>query len=144
MELTLNLVWACVAIAGILAQLVMLSRAAASAERTASSWRKIVAMGCVLVILFFVISMTDDLHGQEILIEEKRLSRMTMAGATNVPGPVASARSIPTGFLAFFPPESFSPSLPVVRRLLEPSKWQFPAAAEQRTIRGRAPPVSVV
>ncbi len=141
MELTLNLVWVCVAIVGIFGQIVMLSRTAASSEPPASYCRKIVAMVCSLVILFFVISMTDDLHDQEVLVEERKASRM-VAG-TDVPGTAASARSISVDFFLFFPPEAFSPTLPAVRRLLEPSKSLFVAAIEGKTLGGRAPPVSL-
>ena len=141
MELTLNLVWVCVAIVGILAQMVMLSRTAAPSERAASHCRKIVAMVCSLVILFFVISMTDDLHNQEILIEERKVSQM--AAGADAPGPAASGRSIAADFLLFFPPEDSSPALPVARRLLEASESLFVAAIEGETCCGRAPPISL-
>lgn len=141
MELTLNLVWVCVAIAGILAQMVVLSRSAASSERAASHCRKIIAMVCSLVILFFVISMTDDLHDQEILIEERKGSRVS--AGTDAPGPAASARSIPVDFVLFFPPEAFFPTLPIVRRALESSESPFVAGIEGESLRGRAPPVSL-
>ena len=141
MELTLNLVWVCVAIAGILAQMVVLSRSAASSERAASHCRKVIAMVCSLVILFFVISMTDDLHDQEILIEERKGSRVS--AGTDAPGPAASALSIAADFLLFFPRKDFSPALPVVRRLLEPADSLFVAAIETETCCGRAPPVSL-
>ncbi|HYL85569.1 MAG TPA: hypothetical protein VE263_15140 [Candidatus Angelobacter sp.] len=141
MELTLNLVWVCVAIAGILVQVVMLSRTVSSSERPVSQCRKIVAMGCSLVILFFVISMTDDLHDQEIVIEERKASRMS-AGA-DVSGPAASARSIPADFLLFFGPEAFSLALPSVSGPLERSESLFVAAIEGEARCGRAPPVSL-
>lgn len=138
--MTLNLVWVCVAIAGILAQVVMLSRTVSSGQPV-SHCRKIVAMACSLVILFFVISMTDDLHDQEIVIEERKPSRM--GSGTGVSGPTASARSIPAPFLLFFGPEAFSLSLPSMGRLLEPSESPYLAAIEGKTHGGRAPPVSL-
>src|SRR5260370_7513831 len=76
MELALNLVWVCVAIVGIGLLCRSLSHAAACPDRPASHWRKIVAMTCALIILFFVISMTDDLHNQEILVEPTNSSRI--------------------------------------------------------------------
>src|SRR6267378_5709408 len=100
MELALNLLWVCVAIAGIGLLCRSLSRATACPERRPSNWRKIVAMSCALVILFFVISMTDDLHDQEILVEESKSSRILSgmdASSPAVPGPV-----VPLVFLLFF------------------------------------------
>lgn len=138
MEQTLNLVWACVAIAGILAQLVMLSRAAASAERTASSWRKIVAMGCVLVILFFVISMTDDLHDQAILFEEKKPSRIL----SEITRPTLSpSQEVSFVFLLFFSNPSVTPDLTAARRPLDPRQARFTPAVVNDGIEGRAPPL---
>ena len=141
MELTLNLVWVCVAIVAVLAQIVTLSNNGASLRRPSIRGRKVIAMGCALVILFFVISMTDDLHDQEVLTEERKVSQM-VAGA-DAPGTAASARSIPVDFLLFFPPEAFSPALPAVGRLLESPESPFAPAIEGETLRGRAPPLSL-
>ena len=141
MELALNLVWVCVAIAGVLALAVTLARADSPLPQSASRGRKMIAMGCTLVILFFVISMTDDLHDQEVLVEERKVSRIV--AATDVPGTAASARWIPVDFLLFFPPDAFSPTLPAMRRLLEPSKSLFVSAIEGETLGDRAPPVSL-
>ena len=139
MELTLNLVWVCVAIAGILAQIAMVSHSTATADRRASNWRKIVAMVCVLVILFFVISMTDDLHDQALLLEERRISRITSGTETSEHG--ASHRSTEFHLLQFFPVVPFSlPGLPVGSRRIEPLKLRFAATIASDKLRGRAPP----
>src|SRR5260370_13114059 len=79
MELALNLVWVCVAIVGIGLLGRSLSHTTACPHRPPSQWRKIVAMSCALIILFFVISMTDDLHDQEIAVEENKSSRIIPA-----------------------------------------------------------------
>jgi hypothetical protein len=139
MELTLNLVWVCVAIAGILAQIVMLSRAAAPAGRQGSNWRKIVAMACALVILFFVISMTDDLHDQALLLEERKLSRVTAGTGTRTHA--APARLVSADFLLFHFPVPLSPPMPAVWRLMERPAFLFVAAAESESLCGRAPPL---
>lgn len=141
MELMLNLVWVCVAICGILVQIVMLSRVAATGNRQVSNWRKTVAMGCALVILFFVISMTDDLHDQALLLEESKLSRIT--AATETRAHFLSARSILVDFLFFHSPLPLAPPLPTVRRLVEPAKFVFAAAIECENLCGRAPPLSL-
>ena len=142
MELTLNLVWVCVAIAGILAQIVMLSRAAAPADRQASNWRKIVAMVCALVILFFVISMTDDLHDQALLLEERKPSQV--ADGTGTRAHSASARSVPADFLVFHLPVPLCPPMPAARRLVESAEFQFAAAIDCESLSSRAPPLSLV
>lgn len=144
MELVLNLVWVCVAIAGILAQMAVLTRGSAASGRCISCWRKIVAMGCALVILFFVISMTDDLHGQEVLVEERKFSSITMTAPTGGPGPAATVGPVSLHFLLFFPSAAFSAPSFAVNWLLKPSEWSSLAAVEQQTLCGRAPPVSFI
>lgn len=141
MELTLNLVWLCVAIVGLKLLCGSLSRAEALSDRSPNHWRKIVAMSCTLVILFFVISMTDDLHDQEILVEESKSSRILSgmdASSPAVPGPV-----VPLVFLLFFALVCVVPALPAVRRLIEPSEVLFAAAIDYHRLCGRAPPVSL-
>lgn len=140
MELTLNLVWVCVAIVGILAQMAMLARGSAS-NRQMGYFRKIIAMGCALVILFFVISMTDDLHGQEILIEEKRISKV--AAGTKTAAPSSPDPLISIDFLLFFPPQAFSHSLSAVRTLVASSELLLEASPERENFSGRAPPVAL-
>ena len=142
MELTLNLVWVCVAIAGILAQGVVLSRATAPSDGHASARQKIVAMCCALVILFFVISMTDDLHNQQVLVEERKGSRVaTVIGGA---APSASGRAISTEFFLFFPPKAPSFALGAMGSVLSPCKSLFVASVEAETLYGRAPPVSLI
>ena len=141
MELTLNLVWVSVAIAGILAQIVMQSRAATVADRQASNWRKIIAMVCALVILFFVISMTDDLHDQALLLEERKLSQVA-ADEARTRAHSASTRLTPADFLLFHLPLPLPPR-PAARRLVEPAEFLFAAAAECESRSGRAPPLSL-
>lgn len=144
MELVLNLVWVCVAIAGILAQMAVLTRGSAASGRRISCWRKIVAMGCALVILFFVISMTDDLHGQEVLVEERRLSRITMTSPAGVLGVAASLRPISLHFHLFFPPAGFSAPSLAMNWLLKASESSSLPPIERETLRSRAPPLSLI
>ncbi len=138
MELALNLVWVCVAIVGIGLLCRSLSRAA---DRPASNWRKIVAMCCALIILFFVISMTDDLHDQEIVVEENKSSRI-------VPVPGISALSaaghaISAVFLVLSVLTSFAPALPSARRPLDQPKVISTAMILCDRLYGRAPPASL-
>ena len=142
MELTLNLIWVCVAIAAILSLISTLMSSGAQLRRPASYSRKVIAMGCALVILFFVISMTDDLNNQQVLVEERKGSRI--AAVMGAAAPSASARAISTDFLLFFPPEEvLSLTLCVMGRVLSPSESLFVAVVEGETLYGRAPPASL-
>jgi hypothetical protein len=141
MELALNLVWLCVAIVGLKLLCGSLSRAEALSDRSPNHWRKIVAMSCTLVILFFVISMTDDLHDQEILVEESKSSRILLgmdASSPAVPGPV-----VPLVFLLFSTLICVVPALPAARRLVESSEVLYAAAVDCDRLCGRAPPASL-
>lgn len=141
MELTLNLVWIAVAVAGILAQVAVLSRATASSDGHASTRQKIVAMGCALVILFFVISMTDDLHGEAILFEEKKPSRVLFEMAN--PAPPSAIQAVPFVFLLPISYASLTIDLPAVRRPIDLSRVLVVASILLQPIDGRAPPLCV-
>jgi hypothetical protein len=98
-------------------------------------------MGCTLVILFFVISMTDDLHDQEILVEESKSSRILSgmdASSPAVPGPV-----VPLVFLLFSALVCVVPALPAARRLVESPQVLYAAAVDCDRLCGRAPPASL-
>jgi len=125
MELTLNLIWVGVAIAGIVLLWITVSRAAKSSEPSASTRQKIVAMGCALVILFFVISMTDDLHNQAIMFEEKKPSR-TLSDVTRAA--LSPAQGILFVFLLFSSNLSLAPDLTAARRLLDLPHSRYAAA----------------
>jgi len=139
MELTLNLVWVGVAIVGILVQIVMLLRAGSVGWRRENPWRGILAMASALVILFFVISMTDDLHDQALLLEERKLGRVTLGmRASEDP---SSERSLGYHSWQFFPVGPFSPpSLGAVSRLGSQFGLRLAPAVECDCLCGRAPP----
>lgn len=135
MELTLNLVWVGVAIIGVLVQIVLLSRA----QQREGHWQKIVAMACALVILFFVISMTDDLHDQALLLEERKLARVSVG--TKASAQHASDRAFAYHLEYFFPVAQFSPpSLAVARGLIELFECGFTPALPPDALGSRAPP----
>jgi Mn2+/Fe2+ NRAMP family transporter len=140
MELTLNLVWVGVAIAGIVLLWISVSRADKSSNRSTSTKQRIVAMGCALVILFFVISMTDDLHDQAILFEEKKPSRILSEIARPT---LAPAQGMLFAFLLFFSNQTLTPSLAAARRPLDSPQVFFASATVCERIDGRAPPLSL-
>lgn len=67
MELVLNLVWLVLAITSLTLAGWQLFR---TTGVRASKWHSLIALCCLLVILFFVISMTDDIWDQQIASEE--------------------------------------------------------------------------
>src|ERR1700745_2041022 len=136
MELTLNLVWVCVAIAAILAQILTLTASGARLRRPAGYVRKLMAMGCALVILFFVISMTDDLHNQQVLVEDRKSARIAAATTANP----ASLRHLLTHLLLFSAPPTLRSSAPAVRREIENTKFLPIAEVAHENLCGRAPP----
>jgi hypothetical protein len=79
MELALNLIWLVLAVFGIALLGSELSLCQENGSRKPSNQQKIIAMGCALIILFFVVSMTDDLHDQEVVVEESRMLRVAAA-----------------------------------------------------------------
>ena len=142
MELTLNLVWVFVAIVGILVQIVTLRKTARSSKDTASPARKVVAMGCALVILFFVISMTDDLHDQVLVWEESKHSR-TSASAKASASPAFDRALSPTSPI-FILPMLLPPPAPAWSRLVASGNFQFLPTVVHESFGGRAPPTSLI
>lgn len=143
MELALNLIWVCVALSGCALLGSNLSRASRLPAGRTSNRQKIIAMGCALIILFFVISMTDDLHDQEIFVEEsKSLRVMNGGGSLSL---AASHTAVAPPFLLYFgfTSSSFTFALPTVRRLLEPLEVASTAAIDCDLLCGRAPPASL-
>jgi hypothetical protein len=68
MELTLNIVWALIAVCGLYVWRIHWARQEACTQRTAlQQWT---AFTCGLVLLFFAVSLTDDLHSEIVLFDE--------------------------------------------------------------------------
>jgi hypothetical protein len=98
-------------------------------------------MSCALIILFFVISMTDDLHDQEVMVEDNRSSRIVNAAGISTPSP--SGHAISAVFLVFSAVASFAPSLPSARRPVERPKIISAAELIGDRVHGRAPPAAL-
>jgi hypothetical protein len=69
LELLLNLVWLVIALAAVAAFASLAWRKSRAPQEGRRAW---VALGCVLVLLFFAISMSDDLHQNAILLDDGR------------------------------------------------------------------------
>jgi hypothetical protein len=70
MELALNLIWFIIAAASYVLLVRHLASRSAERARGPSRFRCVVALGCLLAILFPVISLTDDLHDMQATMEE--------------------------------------------------------------------------
>jgi hypothetical protein len=68
MELFLNILWSVIAVAGLCVWRV--SWAGQTRQREHASWRQWTAFVCALVLLFFMVSLTDDLHSELVVFEE--------------------------------------------------------------------------
>lgn len=140
MELTLNLVWVCVALAGIALLGSNLSRASERSAGTPSKKQKIIAMSCALIILFFVISMTDDLHGMEVLVEDSKSLRVTAWSGTF---PHSLPQVTATDVFAVLTAFAISTELPALKRLVESSRTVPAIEFYAELSNGRAPPANL-
>lgn len=80
MELLLNLAWLLLAVP---AFWLWRGSRTASAIRRPSSLQCLLALGCMLVILFPVVSATDDLHAMRTEMEESPLSKRNIRQASH-------------------------------------------------------------
>jgi hypothetical protein len=140
MELALNLIWVTVSLLGFALLAANLSRASRLTAREPSDRQKVIAMTCTVVILFFVISMTDDLHEQQMAVEESRSSRTTIENAS--PSRVTAHPVVTPAFLLFFAPARISFDLSAVRQLLESLEVSFTSGISRKSLCVRAPPTS--
>jgi hypothetical protein len=134
MELLLNLVWLTLALPAI-----WLWRREASrrGSRPFDSWRCLVVLSSVLLLLFPVVSATDDLHAMRPEIEESSLSKRMLRSATGHKAQVrlsgAEASPVEPG------PFSDDPSHDVCGKVLLPSVV-LPESRPPGGPAGRAPP----
>lgn len=138
MELALNLVWLCLAFAGYALLGSNLSRARNGSGTRASNRQKIVAMSCALIILFFVVSMTDDLHDQEVLVEDSKFLRAI--SSTGSPSLAAAHAAITHHCALFFGSTSYFHISSVVLGTLEQRDIPFMPESPRKLLSGRAPP----
>lgn len=138
MELLLNLVWVLLAVP---AYWLWRRDAGVRQERKFSSLQVLLALGCVLVLLFPVISATDDLHAMRAEMEDSATSKRTVrqaggeknsAWVNRLQAPPAAVAS--AGWLAA--PEAGLVEVFVVRVL--------PRAGSGVLHAGRAPPSSLL
>lgn len=88
MELLLNLAWLLLAIP---AYRLWRESTPASRRDGRTSLQCLLALGCMLVLLFPVISATDDLHAMRAEMEESPVSKRSVLQASNPKNPIPQA-----------------------------------------------------
>jgi hypothetical protein len=134
MELFLNLVWVLLALPGY-----WLWRRAVDTRR-ASSRQCLLALGCALVLLFPVISATDDLHAMRAEMEESSTSKRAVRPAAERHSAWVNRLQGPAGFVV----SAFLFSALEVGHLQVSTAHLPPLARGQVWHVGRAPPVSLL
>jgi hypothetical protein len=114
MELFLNLLWLMIALVALGMFHRSVGRDAGSAGQRRNGW---VALVCALVLLFFVISLTDDLHQEVVFIEDASLSRKQVTALHSVHAQAPAAHHAHHLFAAIVPEAAFSPELTLAQRL---------------------------
>ena len=137
MELALNLVWLFLAVCGLALLGTDLTKTKHRAP-THSIRQQLVAMSCALIILFFVVSMTDDLHDQEVLVEDSKFLRAI--SSTGLPS-LSPAHAAITPHCAWSLGSTFDFHISsVVLGTLEQRDVPFMPESRLKPPSGRAPP----
>ncbi len=138
MELLLNLFWLLLAILSLGLWRKHWSQAPRHHDRTCLYRQSLFSLACVLLLLFPAISLTDDLHADQTLVEESSPYRKVIKGwfAGKISTQLGSY-SAPYHLAAA--PALVSPEAAVVR-LPFTDGLPLPNAAVSRSSEGRAPP----
>ena len=138
MELLLNVFWLLLAVMSVALWWALRSRARQNRVEPPGVLREAVSLGCVLVLLFFAISLTDDLHAVPAVAEESRSSRrslQTLKGTSAEPDPEKQAPH----FAQTVPSTLFITLAVVLNQLAMIDVPPFQSAPARPT-QGRAPP----
>jgi hypothetical protein len=140
MEIVLNILWVLLALGGVAVWRTRWARERRT--RRHAAWREWTAVACALVLLFFVVSLTDDLHADLIVLEDGRASRRQVPSVSAAPVWQQSGH-FPTGLdvgvipaAAYLPDFTFQPLFVSVLN-------QLSSPPELREHSGRAPPVAI-
>jgi hypothetical protein len=138
MELFLNVFWLLLALLSVGLWWTQWSRAGSGRGERGASLPSAISLSCALLVLFPVISLTDDLHAVPALAEETRSPRRLLQnfkGSQADPDPDKQVAPFANTVL----PNLFSVASVVVGRLA-PLDASSPQMAPEQTPQGRAPP----
>lgn len=139
MELFLNILWLVIAVAGLCVWRICWAHQQRAPEH--SPWRQWTAFGSALILLFFTVSLTDDLHSELIYFEECAASRRH---ATCLGCPDHTPQKHVAGIHYAVPiVPSFPQRLSAISSLIPPNEFS-PAFSCVGAASGRAPPVTVL
>ena len=134
MESFLNILWFLMAVAGFCVWQMCLVRQKRQAPRDpVKEWTAVV---CMLVFLFFAVSLTDDLHSDLVVLDECSAGRRTWVHAHGAAPPAKIADGASAAMLA----PALSMELPMAS---EPGPLATPLEPVERSLRitsGRSPP----
>lgn len=134
MESFLNILWLVIAVAAFaIWQLCLVHQKRQAQREPLKEWTAVV---CMLVFVFFAVSLTDDLHSDLILFDECSAGRRTWAHANNAAHPAM----VPTGGMAAIQPQNIRLERPL---LAGPVASAPPLEAHERALEissGRSPP----
>ena len=134
MELFLNVLWLMLALPAVWLWHHVPARLG---NRRVGAGRTLLLLGCVLVLLFPVVSATDDLHAMRQEMEESTLSKRTVRpAAEKVQSWQSSSGGSPAQMVS---PISFGPSLMVSEKVLATS-GALPGQIKRHARPTRAPP----
>jgi hypothetical protein len=135
MESFLNFLWVVLALAALYLWRVRWARQARETDHAA--WRQWTAFVCALVLLFFFVSITDDLHSELVIFEESSAS-LRHAGCVACPHHAPAAHSA-GATLAVLGGTDFVPVFTSTELLTAEADFQI-AQEIPKSLAGRAPP----
>lgn len=136
MEAIINMVWLFVAVGAFSFFALRRSRPKAACQSRRQTLGGLVALACALIILFPIISPTDDLQAQEPMLEE--CSRPLLKLGKAAQGPPNTGKHVPQ--LATVPQDhSFGNSIQTLGKVVL-QQAQIPPLTLARASAGRAPP----
>lgn len=141
MELFLNILWVLIVLAS--AGVWRMHWAHQPRARQHDTWRQWAAFACAMVLLFFVVSLTDDLHAELVLFEESsNVRRHTTCLACQQHSP-RSARLTAAQGSAILPVNPLVASVTFNAAIFQLSE-SFRPMLTAKSSSGRAPPVSIL
>ncbi len=138
MELVLNAFWLLLALASLGFWQRQRSHSKSGSRRRSESLRGLIALGCALAVLFPVISLTDDLHGEQAVMEDSSSSRKHFkTGGGHQASSNAGKLTVPPAIAVL--PGLFSLCAIIVGQVA-PAELALCKLAAARSFEGRAPP----
>lgn len=137
MESFLNILWVAIALGALAVWRLRWVRERDCARR--DSLQEWTAFGCVIVLLFFAVSMSDDLHSEIVVLEESFSTRRHALVLTSFHHTAPDAKTPVFSFVAVLPARvSFDPI--AINSLMFPANNEPFLGVSRDASRGRSPP----